>query len=134
MINKLLFGNQSAALLKGGLNASAERMRVIAENVANVSTPGYQAKQVEFEELIKAASESIQVERTNAGHIQGASSPGDNVPEPKVELTNSPVPEGATNNVDIEQELVLMKQNEIHFQALSQLLARKYKGISDAIR
>ncbi len=134
MINKLLFGDSSIALTKGGLNASAERMRVISENVANVATPGYEAKAVQFEELIKAASESISMERTNSGHFQNSNSPANNVPDPKILFTGRAVPEGAPNNVDIEQELVLMKQNEIHFQALTQLLARKYRGLSDAMR
>jgi flagellar basal-body rod protein FlgB len=134
MISKLLFGNRSLALMKGGLDAGAQRMRVISENVANVATPGYQAKQVEFEELINAAGKAIELEQTRSGHIGGATGATDAVPAPKTSATGRPVPEGAVNNVDIEQELVLMKQNEIHFQALSQMLANRYKGLNDAIR
>lgn len=134
MISKLLFGNHSIALMKGGLDAGAQRMRVISENVANVATPGYQAKQVEFEELIRAAGEAINLQQTQSGHLTGSSSSNNAVPAPIVSPTNRPVPEGAVNNIDIEQELVLMKQNEIHFQALSQMLANKYKGLNDAIR
>ncbi|MCK4306377.1 MAG: flagellar basal body rod protein FlgB, partial [Candidatus Eisenbacteria sp.] len=37
----MLFGSHSFNLLKGGLDAGAQRMRTIAENVANVTTPGY---------------------------------------------------------------------------------------------
>ena len=62
MIGKLLFGNRTMNLLKGGMDAGTARMRVISENVANVSTPGYQAKRVEFEEHITRAKQSIELE------------------------------------------------------------------------
>ena len=134
MIRDVLFGNRSLALFKKGLDASAERMRVIAENVANVASPDYQAKRVEFEELIGAARTSVPMERTHATHLAGPSNGTGELPEPQVKPDRTPVPEGAVNNVDIERELVLMKKNELHYQALSQLVARKYKGLEDAIR
>lgn len=134
MIRKLLFGNRSIALTKAGLDAGTERMRVVSENVANVMTPGYRAKRVRFEELIDEARKTICLDRTDPGHLAGAPCGPDAAPPPSVELSEDAVAEGTVNNVDVEHELVLMKQNEIHFQALSQLLARKYGGIRDAIR
>jgi flagellar basal-body rod protein FlgB len=131
MIHNLLFDHRSINLMKGGLDAGSARMRVISENVANVTTPGYEAKEVQFEEHITEARRSIELAETQKGHIPAEE--GD-VPAPLVRRTEGQTPEGAVNNVDMEQELVRMKQNEIHYQALSQLLARKYKGIQDAIR
>ncbi len=131
MIQKLLFGSRALSLTKGGLDAGATRMRVIAENVANAATPGYLARDVKFEELITESQAAMSVERTHADHI----APGQEAaPEPRVTVTSDAIVEGAVNNVDLEQELVRMKQNEIHYNALSQLLARKYKGIEGAIR
>jgi len=132
MIRNVLFGSRAMNLLKGGMDAGQTRMRVISENIANVTTPGFEAKEVLFEEQISKARQSIELAQTSAGH-RGAEKRGD-VPAPQVQPSEAQTPEGAINNVDLEQELVRMKQNEIHFQALSQLLARKYKGIQDAIR
>ena len=134
MIHNLLFGSRSIALTRGGLDAGAARMRAISENVANVATPGYRAKEVQFEELIKAAASAIPMDQTDGQHISGSSQSAGKVPAPHLRATDDPRPEGAVNNVDIETEMVRMKQNEIHFQALSQLLARKYKGLDGAIR
>ena len=134
MINKILFGNRSIDLLKGGLDAGTQRMSVIAENLANVTTPGYQARRVEFEELILEAQEAINLQQTDGSHLASSTDGPGAVPLPEVKADPAPTPAGALNNVDMEQELVLMKQNEIHFRALSQLIARKYRGIDSAIR
>lgn len=134
MIHNLLFGSRAIALTRGGLDAGTARMRAISENVANIATPGYQAKAVEFEELIKEAQSTISMERTDGHHIAGQTDGAAQVPTPRVRASEDPRPEGAINNVDIEAEMVRMKQNEIHYQALTQLLARKYKGLDGAIR
>ncbi len=131
MIRDLLFGDRALALTRRGLDAGALRQRVISDNTANAATPGYQARQVAFEELIQQARASLPLERTQPGHIEAAA---EEIPAPRERLTGAPVPEGAVNNVDLEQEMVLMKENEIHYNALSQLLARKYKGLEGAIR
>lgn len=131
MIRDLLFGDRALALTRRGLDASALRQRVVSDNTANAATPGYQARQVAFEELIQQARASIPLDRTQAGHIEASA---EEIPVPRERLANVPVPEGAVNNVDLEQEMVLMKENEVHYHALSQLLARKYKGLEGAIR
>ena len=38
MIHKLLFGSRSIALLRGGLDAGAARMRAVSENIANINS------------------------------------------------------------------------------------------------
>lgn len=131
MIRDLLFGDRALALTRRGLDAGALRQRVISDNTANAMTPGYRAGAVQFEELIQQARASLPLERTQGTHIAAAADP---LPDPRVRPTSDPVPEGGINNVDLEQQMVLMKQNEIHYNALSQLLARKYKGLEGAIR
>lgn len=131
MIRDLLFGDRALALTRRGLDAGALRQRVISDNTANAATPGYQARQVAFEELIEQARASLPLARTQSRHIETA---GEELPAPRERPTSAPVAEGAVNNVDLEQEMVLMKENEIHYNALSQLLARKYKGLEGAIR
>jgi flagellar basal-body rod protein FlgB len=133
MIREILFGDRPLALLKGGLDAGSARMRAIAENLANVTTPGYQAKEVAFEEMVSEARASLPLQTTDSKHMGTPQKPAA-VPEPLLRTRSGPAPPGAINNVDLEQELVRLKENEIHFQALSQMVARKYKGIEDAIR
>jgi flagellar basal-body rod protein FlgB len=132
MIGKLLFGTRTMDLLKGGMDAATARMRVSSENLANVTTPGYAAQRVEFEEHIAQARQTIELEQSQPGH-QGVGRPGA-APEPRVKRSPEQVQAGAINNVDMEAELVRLKQNELHYQALTQMIASKYKGIQDALR
>ena len=41
--------------MSSALDALSLRQRVVANNIANVQTPGYQAKRVEFEDALTAA-------------------------------------------------------------------------------
>ena len=50
-----LFSSQVLVSIKKGLDAGALRQRVIANNIANVNTPGFKKSAVEFESLLKAA-------------------------------------------------------------------------------
>jgi len=56
MPNDSLFGVHGAAL-----TVRSQRMGVLASNIANASTPGYQAKDIDFAEALRSA-ESGQVD------------------------------------------------------------------------
>jgi len=45
-------------LLRMGMRAEALRQKVIANNIANLNTPGYERKEVRFQELLSRALES----------------------------------------------------------------------------
>lgn len=53
--------------LEGQLRASTMRHGVIASNIANVDTPGYQARDVKFNETLSEAT--IELRNTNPGHL-----------------------------------------------------------------
>ncbi len=56
MLNRILGGDTTAALLKEGLGASSRRVREVATRVANVSSGDFAAE-------LDAAGEAIDVER-----------------------------------------------------------------------
>ncbi|MFP3905093.1 MAG: flagellar basal body rod protein FlgB, partial [Armatimonadota bacterium] len=45
----------TAEALERGLDGAHRRQRVIAQNLANIETPGYRAKSVDFEEQLAEA-------------------------------------------------------------------------------
>ncbi len=45
----------TATALASALDGLSLRQRAIAENIANINTPGYQAKRVQFEDALRAA-------------------------------------------------------------------------------
>jgi len=50
-----LFDSVTSVALNSALDALSARQRAIANNVANLQTPGYQAQRVQFESALKAA-------------------------------------------------------------------------------
>jgi flagellar basal-body rod protein FlgB len=89
------------------LDAAALRHRVIAQNIANVNTPGYRRLAVEFErDLAKAL----------------AAPEGNAVPvKPRVVVEDGPERVDG-NTVDIDREMVALNKNSLLYQAAAQIV------------
>lgn len=126
MIESFLFGNRSLDEMKAGLDAGSLRQRVLAANIANANTPGFQPGAVRFEELlVAAAEEGTAPARTHPEHMTGQIGEAA-VPRPEVSARPN-------DTVELEEELVELQQNAIHYRALSQFVAGRYRGLMDAI-
>ncbi len=91
-------------VLHGALNGITFRQNVIADNIANVDTPGFRATTVEFESSLKQAIANGDVEA------------------PRAPLTATPTltPVGANgNNVDLRKETMAAMQSVFQYQVLS---------------
>jgi flagellar basal-body rod protein FlgB len=75
----------SVNLLQKGFDAANTRYKVIANNIANVDTPGFKASNVEFEDLMANAlginnsstnSSGLTLATTDTNHISSASQAG----------------------------------------------------------
>lgn len=131
MIRQVLFGNRGWDEAKQALDAGTRRQRVIATNIAHANTPGYQAQEVAFEELLQGEERKLALTRTEGQHLSGRVRPA---ASPEVRLRGGEVAEGAVNDVEVEREMNEMVQNSIHFQALTQMLANRYRSLRDSIR
>jgi len=113
-IRGYLFGGLTRQIVYKSLDASAMRGRVIAENLSNVTTPGYRRKEVQFEdELKKVMDKKIPGESTQSGHLDIARGAAIDQVQPKVlEPIDSTLP-GEVNNVDVDMEMAKMAENQI---------------------
>ncbi|MFI3211004.1 MAG: flagellar basal body protein [Peptostreptococcaceae bacterium] len=95
---------QTYGLLKMGLNAMDERSQTIAQNIANINTPNYKRKYVEFEESLQAnldrASINVKTDETGSMRNDG-------------------------NNVDLEYEKVNQAATSLQYNALVSLTNTK---------
>jgi len=125
MTRDLLADATTAALAKT-LDGAAARHRAIAENIANVDTPGFQRADVSFENELQAALKDAQAHpRTALEHIRGV--------RPRLlRDTVSPV-RADGNNVDIDREMARVAQNTMEFQAAARALATKLRMLRAAI-
>jgi len=97
------------AMLSQRLNWLTERQKVLAQNISNVDTPGYQArdlKKLSFEQMVKGASATLPMAQTDVKDISTQTSVGPNdVIKPKpLETTLS------GNSVTLDSELMKLGQ------------------------
>jgi flagellar basal-body rod protein FlgB len=130
-IAQFMFTRVGIPKFENFLNLAAARHKLLAGNVANVVTPGYQSKDIDFKaELVKAAGET--------SHLAGTTTHPNHIPTGRHK--NSPprvysekVQTGELNSVDIEKEISSMSRNELLFTVGATLLQKKFDGLRNAI-
>jgi len=95
-------------LLRMGMRVEALRQRVIANNIANLGTPGYQRKEVRFQELLARALET--------GDNEAVVNVQPEVITPKVSGSRQGV-----NNVNLEQEVGDLLKNSSRYKIYAAL-------------
>ena len=117
MLNSLF--NPAVNNLERALDRTSQRATLLAGNLANVNTPGYQRKDVDFGIELDEASEQL----------QSATAPVN--PTPVGDLNNARV-DG--NNVDLEREVDGLAEASVRYQALSQMVASYFSGMKEVIK
>jgi flagellar basal-body rod protein FlgB len=102
------------------LDLTTVKNKVIANNVANVNTPGYKKLEVTFQEELRKAIKS-----KNVGKINDVSE--------KIAFSNNAINRKSGSNVDMDKELVeFFKSSDRHNIGL-EILSKKFKGLISAI-
>lgn len=100
------------------------RNEAIAQNIANVDTPGYKRKTVSFEDQLKKAVD---------GSSKDLGSAADDI---KIKITqdnNALSMRLDGNNVDIDSEMAAMAKNNIQYNTLIQGISAEFKKLRSAI-
>lgn len=125
-IQKLLFSDPASAILKKGLDIEMMRNSVIASNIANVETPEYKAKNINFEKTFQdalGAKGQLKMSQTNRGHIATGIDTLVRT-QPKVEVETDPSrPDG--NNVNIDKEMTKLADVQLGYDALSTAMVKR---------
>jgi len=125
-----LYANDAFGALNKGLDAAALRQQVIANNIANVNTPGYKKQDVVFEDEFKAAIDNKYIGRlrqTHPRHLPGAKSSAS--VDIKVNTLNSTSMRYDGNNVDVDEEMSKLAENNIRFNAMAQLMGGRFNTL-----
>ena len=119
--------------LNTSLNLRLANQNVISGNIANADTPGYKAKKVEFESALRDAlgiSDQLPVVRTNVKHINHESS---EAVEPKIYEDPNGIESLDGNTVDRAAEMSRMAENQILYDASTEMLKKKLGMLKYAI-
>ncbi|WP_110180315.1 flagellar basal body rod protein FlgB [Nocardioides solisilvae] len=95
-----------SSALGAALDGVALRQRVIADNIANVDTPGFRATSVDFESSLRAAIADGGIARGD-GQVTASAVP-----------TDTPVGVNG-NNVDLRKESLAALQSQFQYQLLT---------------
>jgi len=118
-------------LLKNALNASSMRQEMISSNLSNVNTPGYKAKRVEFESVLRDSMDGTAMKSTHARHY-GVNDLSSVSPSIKAQEGNRINENG--NNVAIDTEMAELSANAIYYQALTTQMGNHYSMIRSVLR
>jgi len=133
LIKNIVIEPSGIPLLKKFLDTASIRHKLIAGNIANISTPGYRSQDIDFHgELNKALNHKERLEGacTHPSHLPIGQSRDKG---PDVLVDKSPESNGI-NNVDIDHEVANLAQNQIYYSIGARLLASKFQGIRNVIK
>ena len=137
MLSRLLDGDAIRAA-RTALTGLARRQEAISANIANIDTPGYRRREVTFERSLEAslnrtAAPPASLARTDPRHLAGGAGGGGENPN-----TITPRTVAAARNdgnaVSIDEEMALLAETQIRFQALTQTLGRRLSTLRTVIR
>jgi flagellar basal-body rod protein FlgB len=104
-------------LLARYLDLSAMRQSLITSNIANIDTPGYRTRDIDFHGELQRALE---------GDASGTT-------EPVVREVQGLIARPDGNNVSIDRESMLLSEVQLQFSAAEQLLKSDFKTLNMAI-
>jgi flagellar basal-body rod protein FlgB len=135
MLEKMIFNSTNVPVLSKSLDACMLRARSIANNIANVNTPGYQRLEVSFEAELRKSLNGIQLRgtRTDAGHLELGKKSISEL-RPQVERPIDPTLPSGVNNVDIDTEMAKLAENQILYNFGANMLRGAMRKINSAIQ
>jgi flagellar basal-body rod protein FlgB len=113
-----VFDDISSSSLRVAVAGLSARQTAIADNIANIETPGYQARKVKFEEALSSA----------AAHGQSPSSV-----TPSVQNSLEPTRLNGSN-VNLDEETLSHIDTTMRYQLTLRAVDSKYGMLRDAIR
>jgi flagellar basal-body rod protein FlgB len=115
------------SILEKMMQATQMRHRVLSSNIANVDTPKYRAKDIDFRSFLE--SESSGMKTTNLRHI--STNPVTSGQSADLRIAESQS-WGDDNNVELDMEVAKMTENGLLYETAARLLSKKMLMIKAA--
>ncbi len=123
--------DQAFGIHEQALKLRAKRAEVLAGNIANVDTPGYKARDFDFNAMLKQEVNTTQrLATTNSRHIQAAT---DIVPPSQMGYRVPSQPSLDGNTVDSQLEHAAFASNALEYQASLRFVSGTVKTLKTAI-
>ncbi|WP_328462705.1 flagellar basal body protein [Actinoplanes sp. NBC_00393] len=113
-----MFDDRSSSALRVAVAGLAARQTAIANNIANIETPGYRARKVKFEEALSSA-------------VARGDSPAGVTPSMQTSLEPTRL---NGNNVNLDHETLQHIDTTMRYQLTIRALDGKYNSLREAIK
>lgn len=135
MLSNVL-GGAAFETARAALGGLARRQETIASNLANIDTPGYARKSVDFEGTLRTRLTPDSVEngalrRTDARHFGRPSALGGGSEAMGRDVVSS---RNDSNSVSVDEEMSLMAETQLRYQALAQTVGTRMGTLRSVIR
>lgn len=119
--------DRTIGLLQKALDLRMQNQQAIAANIANVDTPGYRAVHLEFEDGLKRALANVDAgvnPAQGSGPLPGGGGDFDQV-EARVVRVADQSGIGDRNGVSLDEEMIALADNQILYEAATQMISKK---------
>lgn len=130
---KGLFSSQ-IGLVGRVMDMQLKRQNVITSNMANIETPNYKPRELEFEKELQSAlglDMRGRMSTTSQAHMPAAFNPDNFGPEWSKQFKPRQI--HGEDRVNIDKEMAKHNKNQLQYSALSQVMAKQFEGLSQII-
>ncbi|MBQ7586324.1 MAG: flagellar basal body rod protein FlgB [Desulfovibrionaceae bacterium] len=131
---KSLFNSQ-IGLVGRVLDMQLQRHNVITGNLANIETPNYKPRELEFEKELQAAmglDARGRMSLTNQAHMPTYFNPNTFGPEWEKQFKPRQIP--GEDRVNLDKEMTKLAKSNLHYTALTQVMTKSFEGLSTIIQ
>ena len=112
-------------LLEKELDLFAVRNKAIANNIANIATPGYKRVDVSFQGELSRAIANSQNDVDLSQNVENV--------DPQIEVDRSGFLASGANNINIDQEMADLAKNQLQFKLAARLMTDTFALIDKSI-
>jgi flagellar basal-body rod protein FlgB len=132
-IQNAIYNRTALPVVSKSLDAVSLRSKAIADNLANVDTPGFHRLEVKFEEVLREALDTGKLQGKKGKDGLTVGRPEIKDIKPMVYRSEDPVLYSGVNNVDVDMEASKMAENQILFNYDVKFVKERRGAIESAI-
>ena len=107
------------------------RTQLLTSNIANADTPGYKARDIDFNKVLQGAqSDQLSMRVTNENHLPVSTNELNQ--HHKFRIPDQSSADG--NTVDVQKEKAAFAENTIRYQTTLNILSRRIDGMRNAFK
>lgn len=129
--------NQALGVHEQALKLREQRHQVLATNIANADTPGYQARDIDFAAAMAQAAKGQGqggMTTTSSRHMQGAMTASGGVGGADLKYRTPHQPSLDGNTVESQVEQAQFAENALRYQATLSFLGGEFSSLKLAIK